>query len=135
MASSSESTLSHEEQEACYVLSDLFRDTELTDADIAYIIRTLQSLDIPIPALYNILRYDLFPILYPNLLSVAGEWAGFDRAWLLESIKHARKARVQHDGTFRGWVEHITMSFKWAVISYVFWSHWCIIRDRIQQNL
>ena len=36
----------------------------------------LQKLDISIPALEHILRYDIFPLLYPNLLTFMGYGLG-----------------------------------------------------------
>ncbi len=36
---------------------------------------------------------ELFPVLGSNLLDVAGEWAGWDEAWLLASVEKAREAR------------------------------------------
>jgi hypothetical protein len=37
------------------------------------------------------LMYDVHPALYRNLMSVAGEWAGFDEAWLVGRIAMARR--------------------------------------------
>lgn len=34
----------------------------------------------------DILRWEVRPALYTNLVSVAGEWSGWDRDWLVERI-------------------------------------------------
>lgn len=43
----------------------------------------LERLNLPLISLDSILRNDLFPILCDNLMSVAGEWAGFDERRLI----------------------------------------------------
>jgi hypothetical protein len=37
-----------------------------------------------------ILDYELAPVLGPNLLDIAGEWAGFDDDWLLGAVRQAQ---------------------------------------------
>ncbi len=37
--------------------------------------------------------YEVFPLLQPNLLSVAGEWAGFNVEWLNEQCEKNYKKR------------------------------------------
>jgi len=36
-------------------------------------------------------QHEVSPALYPNLWSVAGEWAGWDEAWLVERILKSRR--------------------------------------------
>ena len=38
----------------------------------------------------SILDYELTPVVGANLLDVAGEWAGFDRGWLLPALRQAQ---------------------------------------------
>lgn len=87
MASSTKLTPS--ERQACSALSTLFLDTEI---DIGPIISQLRPLQFPIPDLERILRYDVFPVVYTNLLNPAGEWAGFEDDWLCAEIE-ARRGR------------------------------------------
>jgi len=71
-------------------LSDLYLDTDvalLRD----HIADTLAVSPYPIDALHEMLMYDVHPALYLNLMSVAGEWAGFDEAWLVERINAVRR--------------------------------------------
>lgn len=67
-------------------LSGLFLDTELQPGEDACIARVLARSGYADAELDAILRYEVGPVLTPNLLSVAGEWAGFDVDWLAERI-------------------------------------------------
>ena len=71
-------------------LSDLYLDTDVTLSH-DYIARTLAASPYPLDALHEMLMYDVHPALYKNLMSVVGEWAGFDQAWLLERIEAVRR--------------------------------------------
>jgi hypothetical protein len=67
-------------------LSELFLDTELQPEDHRRIARILSTSGYSEPELEQILRLEVGPTLLPNLLSVAGEWAGFDLGWLEAEI-------------------------------------------------
>ncbi len=71
-------------------LSDLYLDTDVT-LSYDHIVRTLAASPYPLDALHEMLMYDVHPALYMNLMSVAGEWAGFDETWLLERIEAVRR--------------------------------------------
>ena len=71
-------------------LSDLYLDTDVTLSHEC-IVRTLAASPYPLDELHEMLMYDVHPALYPNLMSVAGEWAGFDEAWLVERIATVRR--------------------------------------------
>lgn len=72
-------------------LSDLFLDTEVRPAH-AWRARVCAGSGLDLPALRAIFDDELHPLLYSNLLSIAGEWAGFDDAWLEGAIV-SRRAR------------------------------------------
>jgi hypothetical protein len=44
----------------------------------------------PTPTLEHILRYDLLPILFQNLLTDWGGWCDFDEKWLLDEVERGR---------------------------------------------
>ncbi len=67
-------------------LSELFLDTVLTASAIDSTARRLAESSYSISEIRNILYYEVYPICKWNLLSVAGEWAFFDREWLIEKI-------------------------------------------------
>jgi hypothetical protein len=58
------------------------------------------------------LRYDLFPILYPNLLSVAGVWQGFD-GWLLQNIQDRRSGVA-------GWLKSQVGCVAWYLLGHYY---------------
>ena len=68
-------------------LSEFFLDTELDDTDYQRISGVLASSPYSIQDTEDILRHEVYPALIWNLRSVAGEWAGFDRDWLRETIE------------------------------------------------
>lgn len=71
-------------------LSDLYLDT-----DVAlfhdYIVRTLVASPYSLDDMHEMLMYDVHPALYQNLMSMTGEWAGFEEAWLIERIETIRR--------------------------------------------
>jgi hypothetical protein len=71
-------------------LSDLYLDTDVTLSHDC-IARTLAASSYRLEDLHEMLMYDVHPALYPNLMSVAGEWAGFDETWLVERITAIRR--------------------------------------------
>lgn len=70
--------LTDAEKNACKILSDLFLDNELTSMEMDYMAKSLEELNLPLSVLDSILRHDLFPILIFNLMSITGEWLGFE---------------------------------------------------------
>ncbi|KAA8892823.1 hypothetical protein FN846DRAFT_614554 [Sphaerosporella brunnea] len=81
-----------EEQQACIVLSMLFLDTELGEFDLSWMTNDLQHLSLDEVALTNLLRYDVFPVLWHNIIALTGEWQWFDSAWLLAKIVSRRRS-------------------------------------------
>lgn len=75
-------------------LSTLFLDTEVGDDDFAYIARVIQETGYSVTDAQSILWGEVYPALVPNLLCVAGEWAGWSDEWLLAHLRvRGRKAR------------------------------------------
>lgn len=67
-------------------LSNLWLDTELDEADLEFIASVLDQSHLSVPELHWIYLYEVAPVVYINLWSVAGEWAGFNQEWLVEQI-------------------------------------------------
>ncbi len=67
-------------------LSELWLDTELQDDDLSRIAEIMDESGYSLAQLRRIYLFDVAPVVYRNLLCVAGEWAGFDRAWLHAAI-------------------------------------------------
>ena len=67
-------------------LSSLYLDTELQERDFEGIAKIIQKSPYSLDEVKTIDKYEVFPVLIPNLLSVAGEWAGFNEEWLVDAI-------------------------------------------------
>ncbi len=76
-------------------LSELWLDTELTEDDLRRIAGAMEASGYPIGVLRDIYLYEVAPVVFPNLLVVAGEWAGFDEEWLFaKATKRARSRNL-----------------------------------------
>jgi len=68
-------------------LSDLFLDTEIDDSMIVAIARVVHDTGYPAAEVHRALWGEVFPVLAPNLRSVAGTWSGWSDAWLLAHLR------------------------------------------------
>jgi len=67
-------------------LAGFYLDTDV-EGFYPHAVRVLADSGYTLDELRDILCREVHPALHPNLLSVAGEWAGFDRDWLAERIQ------------------------------------------------
>ena len=67
-------------------LSDLFLDTQLCDAFMEGIARIMDESGLTIEELWRVYSYEVAPVVYMNVYSFVGEWAGFDPDWLRTEI-------------------------------------------------
>ena len=79
-------------------LSDLYLDTD-TELFIESCAATLAESPFSREELARILFREVHPLLVFNLLSVAGQWGGFDPAWLTAEIR-----RKQSHWRIRAWL-------------------------------
>jgi len=79
-------------------LSEFYLDTELQELDFNYISSLLIASNYPLEELKKFDRYEVFPLLHSNLLSVAGEWAEFDEEWLYARCErfYQKRFSVRH---------------------------------------
>lgn len=70
--------------------AELFLDTEPDETCYRYIIRTCASSPYSVGELERILFNEVWPALYPNLLSAAGNWTGWSDEFLTERITKNR---------------------------------------------
>ncbi|MES2823454.1 MAG: hypothetical protein V4732_07625 [Pseudomonadota bacterium] len=75
-------------------LSDLFLDTDVS-LSYDYIARVCSESTYTLAELKEILESEVAPTCSANLLSVAGEWAGFDEEWLVNNIRN--NIRTKHE--------------------------------------
>lgn len=125
---SSRCSLTPLEKSACIALSRRFLDTEKTTKELDTIASSLRSLDIPSHTLGRILRYDVFAILYPNLLSSTGVWEGFDEDWLLGQVETRRS-------TAAGWVKGLGETAVWLTIGRIVAGLWDQVVERLECKL
>jgi hypothetical protein len=95
-------------------LSELYLDTDVA-AFRDHIASTLAASPYSLDALHEMLMYDVHPALYPNLISVAGEWAGFDQAWLVERIAAVRRQPCWRRRITRWFVRDIGVQWRTLV--------------------
>lgn len=69
-------------------MSDLFLDSDVTTS-YDYIARTCAASTYSMDELYKILKNEVTPACAANLMSIAGEWAGFNQQWLEQRISNA----------------------------------------------
>jgi hypothetical protein len=96
-------------------LSEFYLDTELQDSDFRHIAFTILDSPYSLDEVKTINKYEVFPILQANLLSSAGEWAGFDEEWLVEKILYLieKKSKIGRIAT-----EVTYPMFKWMCKNY-----------------
>ncbi len=73
-------------------LADLFLDTD-TSLSRAWRAEQLAASPYTLDELQGILIYEVYPVCWTNMLSVAGEWSGFDPEQLEERILAGSKSR------------------------------------------
>lgn len=120
--------LTDAEKRACTTLSRLFLDTEMAAGELDSIAASLQALNIPTSTLDHVLRNDLFPVLFPNLMSVAGVWSGFDDHWLLNQIESRRMTKP-------GWTRTLRDSAAWFLVGGTIVPAWNEIKGKLQSKL
>ncbi len=76
-------------------LSWIYIDGHLDDKDYTSIVKVLKESKLSLEDLRKIDLYEVFPSLYKNLISPAGEWKGFQETWLYEQcwINHQRRSK------------------------------------------
>lgn len=79
-------------------ISDLWLDTELQDSQLGWMARVLDESGYDLPTLQGIMEDEVAPVVFRNLVCVAGVWDGFDEDWLFERIETRlrRQTRLGH---------------------------------------
>ena len=96
-------------------LSEFYLDTDLDDAALRHIAFTIIDSPYSFEEIKRINKYEIFPVLQPNLLSPAGAWASFDEEWLVERII----SRLSSKNIFNNaGLEVSYQTFKWMCKDY-----------------
>lgn len=75
------------------VMTDFFLDTELTDLTVAHIAKICAASPYTTDELERIMFTEVWPAFLPNLMSVAGEWAGWKEEFVKERVLKCYKPR------------------------------------------
>ncbi|HEX8576608.1 MAG TPA: hypothetical protein VF677_09985 [Flavobacterium sp.] len=109
-------TVNIEERKPIWIeLSQLYLDIELQETDFRYIAFKIIESPYSLDEVKEINKFEVFPVLYTNLLSVAGEWAGFNENWLVNTITGslAKRNTIKKIG-----IKILFFTFKWMQTSY-----------------
>ncbi len=93
-------------------LSEFYLDTELQESDYERIVSKIIESPYSLDEIKEINKYEVFPILQYNFLTVAGEWAGFDEEWLIKNIIDSLKRR---NAIKKLGIESFYLIFKWML--------------------
>jgi hypothetical protein len=80
-------------------IADLYLDNVVDERVVDYIARTLAASPFSVDELEAIHRYEVAPVVHPNLKIVAGEWAGWGEEWLRDNVV----PHVARSGRFSRW--------------------------------
>jgi hypothetical protein len=99
-------------------MSEIFLDTELVESDFDRIVPPIAASPYSLEELDDILWWEVYPVLYTNMLGIAGEWTGFNIDWLESRIKEGPSRFT------RLWTRTLGRKI-------VTWPDWKIIRRRV----
>lgn len=109
------------------LLADLFLDSELTPHDARWLADAIQPTKFTVAEIEHKIKAHLFPVLYPNLVTATGQWAGFDEDWLLHKIDDARKK----EGSY---AHDIWINICWYIYGGVVASRWAAVKQYLQRS-
>lgn len=97
-------------------LSEFYLDTELQPSDFRHIALKILESPYSMDEVKDINKYEVFPVLQANLLSVAGEWAGFSEEWLIPAIRKSLKQRTN--------IKKIGLESAWLTFAWMQKDYW-----------
>ncbi len=107
-------TISHQKP-IWIALSEMYLDTELEGKDFASIAAKIKESPFSFKEVKRINKEEVFPVLFTNLLSVAGVWTGFQEEWLINAISQKLKKRTRFNRLLNN-IPYIGM--KWMFMDY-----------------
>ena len=107
-------------------LSELWLDTELTDKDLDQIASVMAQSKYNLGELRAIYLYEVAPVVYRNLLNVAGEWAGFNEAWLYSKINEG----IERSSPVRRFLQRL----KKPLMTYATERHWRVLAWKVSER-
>ncbi len=104
-------------------LSDLYLDTELQEYTYHHIAKIIAESSYTFSQVRQIDKAEVFPVLYPNMISAIGVWDGFHNTWLIETIQ---KKIAQ-----KNFLNNISRSLTYLLFKKTFAADWEKIRDSL----
>ncbi|WP_449448580.1 DUF7079 family protein [Spongiivirga citrea] len=86
-------------------LSNFYLDTELQNYQYLHIADVCKEIQCSFEEAKEIDRTEVFPVLYKNLLSVAGVWDGFDEEWLVACCSKNQGKKDQPFFKFKNYIK------------------------------
>ena len=123
-------TLTTEQENACVVLSDLFLDIEFTTQWTDALSSSIRATKLDLKILEDIIRTDLFPILYRNFI-YPSEWVGFERQWLIEKVNFNRTSKKTRT---RILIQAI-LSTIWPLVQRTMLPTWVRVREELEIDM
>ncbi|TQV77807.1 DUF7079 family protein [Denitrobaculum tricleocarpae] len=84
-------------------LSDLFLDTELDETDFAGIAETIRAAGFTADQAEEILRFEVTPVFWGNMLAAAGEWEPWSQSQVCEMVCKRLRSRPRYFTWFHDW--------------------------------
>ena len=123
-------TLTTEQENACVALSDLFLDIEVTPQWADALSSSIRATKVDLKILEDIIRIDLFPILYLNFI-YPSEWVGFERQWLIEKVNFNRSSKK----TWTQILVQAILSTTWPLVQRTMLPTWVRVREKLEIDM
>lgn len=89
------SEINIEERKPIWIaISDFYVDNELQEVDFKIIASAIKKSPYSFKEVKEIDKKEVFPVLFYNLLSVAGNWTGSEEEWLVNKISGKIRRRT-----------------------------------------
>lgn len=92
-----QTTITLEKQQLWKYLSEFYLDTEYSSKVTQGLIQNIRNCGYDLIAVKRTNQKEVLPVLYANLIQVAGVWTAFDKEWLTSEITRwlSRRASIQ----------------------------------------
>jgi len=115
-----------------YLLSDLYLDTEFGESDAKYMASEILESGFDLKTIEKILFDEVHPVFCWNLMTVAGEWAGFKREYVAEMVSSNLRSEAP-----KSWFEKQKYKARLRQIDsakYLVKDSWLMVKSYIQRN-
>ena len=107
-------------------LSDFYLDTELQESDFVSITSLIIESPYTLEEVERINKFEVFPVLHTNLLSVSGVWSGFDKEWLVQ--------RIIDSLAKRNIIKKLVIRVQYRIFKRMYKEYWKKLKDTYNQK-